>query len=34
MGRASVIETTLHNGLVQVGGSAVLVGKGELYLRD
>ncbi|MBP5979911.1 MAG: PhzF family phenazine biosynthesis protein [Halomonas sp.] len=34
MGRASVIETAIDKGLVQVGGCAVLVGKGELYLQD
>lgn len=33
MGRASVIETHMESDLVQVGGHAVLVGKGELYLR-
>lgn len=31
MGRPSVIETHVENGLVQVGGHAVVVGKGELY---
>ncbi|PRY64134.1 trans-2,3-dihydro-3-hydroxyanthranilate isomerase [Vreelandella songnenensis] len=34
MGRPSVIETAMANGLVQVGGNAVLVGKGEIYLQD
>lgn len=33
MGRASVIETTMANGLVQVGGRALVVGKGEFYIR-
>lgn len=32
MGRPSVIETAMDNGLVQVGGNAVVVGRGELYL--
>lgn len=31
LGRPSVIETAMDKGLVQVSGSAVLVGKGELY---
>lgn len=34
MGRPSVIETAMNNDRVQVGGNAVLVGKGEMYLRD
>ncbi|WP_456269130.1 PhzF family phenazine biosynthesis protein [Kushneria sp. AK178] len=34
MGRPSVIETAMNNERVQVGGNAVLVGKGEIYLRD
>ncbi|WP_457808880.1 PhzF family phenazine biosynthesis protein [Kushneria sp. EE4] len=34
MGRRSVIETAMHHDRVQVGGNAVLVGKGELYLRE
>ncbi|MBZ5488449.1 PhzF family phenazine biosynthesis protein [Halomonas aquamarina] len=33
MGRPSVIETATADGRVQVGGNAVLVGKGEIYLR-
>ncbi|MGP8291401.1 PhzF family phenazine biosynthesis protein [Vreelandella zhanjiangensis] len=32
MGRASVIETRMESALVQVGGHAVVLGKGELYL--
>lgn len=34
MGRPSVIETAMDGERVQVGGNAVLVGKGEIYLRD